>query len=107
MHVIPGGHVAGPRRHEWSKVDCEITTPEVNPADAVPIELPPGGLMIFHGLLPHETPVNNSGLRRRALQFHYQSAETKIAPQEEYRRKFAVPDGLFIGCDYSRLEKNN
>ena len=106
MHVIPGGHVAGPRRHEWSKVDCEITTPEVNPADAVPIELPPGGLMIFHGLLPHETPVNNSGLRRRALQFHYQSAETKIAPQEEYRSKFAGPDGLFIGCDYSKLEKS-
>ena len=106
MHVIPGGHVAGPRRHEWSKVDCEITTPEVNPADAVPIELPPGGLMIFHGLLPHETPVNNSGLRRRALQVHYQRAETKIAPQEEYLRKFAGPDGLFIGCDYSKLEKS-
>ncbi len=106
MHVIPGGHRQGPRKHEWSKVDCEITTPDINPADAVPIELPPGGLMIFHGLLPHETPVNNSGLRRRALQFHYQSAETQIAPQAEYRSKFAGPDGLFIGCDYSKLEKS-
>jgi phytanoyl-CoA hydroxylase len=107
MHVIPGAHRQGPRRHEWTKVDCEITTPDLNPADAVPIELPPGGLMIFDGLLPHETPVNNSGLRRRALQFHYRSAATQIAPQEEYRRKFAAPDGLFIGCDYSRLEKSN
>jgi len=106
MHVIPGGHLAGPRRHQWSKVDCEITTDEINPADSVPVELPPGGLMVFHGLLPHETPVNNSGLRRRALQFHYQSAATQIAPQEEYRRKFAGPDGLFIGCDYSKLEKS-
>ena len=107
MHVIPGGHLAGPRRHQWSKVDCEITTDEINPADSVPVELPPGGLMVFHGLLPHETPVNNSGLRRRALQFHYQSAATQIAPQEEYRRKFAGPDGLFIGCDYSKLEKSS
>jgi len=104
MHVIPGGHRAGPRRHEWTRVDCEIRTDEVNPADAVAIELPPGGLMIFDGLLPHETPVNNSGLRRRALQFHYRSAATQVAPQEEYRRKFAGPDGLFIGCDYSKLE---
>jgi phytanoyl-CoA hydroxylase len=106
MHVIPGGHRAGPRRHAWTKVDCEITTDEVNPADAVAIELPPGGLMIFDGLLPHETPVNNSGQRRRALQFHYQSAATQIAPKEEYRSKFAGPDGLFIGCDYSKLQKS-
>ena len=107
MHVIPGGHLSGPRRHEWSKVDCEITTKEINPDDAVPIELPPGGLMIFHGMLPHETPVNTSGLRRRALQFHYRSAATQLAPQEEYRSKFAGPDGLFIGCDYSKLEKSS
>lgn len=107
MHVIPGGHLRGPRKHEWTKVDCEITTHDINPADAVPIELPPGGVLIFHGLMPHETPANNSGMRRRALQFHYQSAETKIAPQEEYRSKFAAPDGLFIGCDYSKLEKSN
>ena len=106
MHVIPGGHLSGPRKHHWTKVDCEITMDEVNPADAVAVELPPGGLMIFHGMLPHETPVNNSGLRRRALQFHYQSAATQIAPQEEYRSKFAAPDGLFIGCDYSKLEKS-
>ena len=107
MHVIPGGQLNGPRRHEWSKVDCEIITKEIDPADAVPVELPPGGLMIFHGLLPHETPINNSGQRRRALQFHYQSAATQIAPKEEYRSKFVGPDGLFIGCDYSKLEKSS
>ena len=104
MHVIPNGHRSGPRRHEWTRVDCEITTEEVNPSDAVAIELPPGGLMVFDGLLPHETPVNNSGLRRRALQFHYRSAATQVAPKEEYRSKFVGSDGLFIGCDYSKLE---
>jgi phytanoyl-CoA hydroxylase len=104
MHVIPGGHLRGPRSHFWSKVDCEITTEEVNPAAAVAIELPPGGLMIFDGLLPHETPANKSTLRRRALQFHYRSAATQIVPREEHKRKFTGPDGIFIGCDYSKLE---
>jgi len=105
MHVIPGGHLSGPRKHEWTKVDCEIVTRDVNPADAVAIELPPGGILLFHGMLPHETPANNSGKRRRALQFHYRSADTQIAPQAEYRSKFSGPDGLFIGCDYSKLEE--
>ncbi len=107
MHVIPGGHRTGPRQHYWSKVDCEITTEEVNPADAVAIELPPGGMMIFDGLLPHETPANKSTLRRRALQFHYRSAATQVVPREDYMKKFARDDGLFIGCDYSKLEPVN
>lgn len=107
MHVIPGGHLRGPRKHHWTKVDCEITTDDIDPAKAVPIELPPGGLMIFHGLLPHETPVNESNLRRRALQFHYQSAETQVAPREEYMKKFAGPEGIFLGCDYSKLATKN
>lgn len=107
MHVIPGGHRTGPRPHYWSKVDCEITTEEVNPADAVAIELPPGGLMIFDGLLPHETPANKSNLRRRALQFHYRSAATQVVPREDYMKKFTRGDGLFIGCDYSKLETVN
>lgn len=103
MHVIPGGHRRGPRKHEWSRVDCEITTAEIDPADAIPIELPPGGLMIFDGLLPHETPANESNLRRRALQFHYRSAATQVVPREEYQKKFVGPEGIFIGCDYSKL----
>ena len=107
MHVIPGGHHRGPRSHYWSKVDCEIITEEVTPADAVPIELPPGGLMIFDGLLPHETPPNKSTLRRRALQFHYRSAATQVVPREDYMIKFTGPDGIFIGCDYSKLETVN
>lgn len=105
MHVIPGGHHQGPRRHEWTRVDCELTTDEIDPADAVPIELPPGGLMIFDGLLPHETPENTSNLRRRALQFHYRSAATQVVPREEYQKKFVGVEGIFIGCDYSKIGK--
>lgn len=107
MHVIPGGHRTGPREHYWSKVDCEITTGEVDAQQGLPIELPPGGLMIFDGMLPHETPPNRSNRRRRALQFHYRSAATQIVPRAEHRAKFTAPDGMFIGCDYSKFETVN
>ncbi|MDB6095337.1 MAG: hypothetical protein JWM32_2899 [Verrucomicrobia bacterium] len=106
MHVIPGGHLAGPRKHYWSKVDCEITTQEVDESKAVAVELKPGGLMIFDGMLPHETPANTSAKRRRALQFHYQSAATQVVPRPEYESKFSGPDGLFAGCDYSLVQKD-
>jgi phytanoyl-CoA hydroxylase len=105
MHVIPGGHHTGPRHHVWSKVDCEIATEQVEAGRAVAIPLPPGGLMIFHGLLPHETPANRSSLRRRALQFHYQSAATEVAPREEHRARFLGPDGMYAGCDYTVLKQ--
>jgi phytanoyl-CoA hydroxylase len=105
MHVIPGGHRAGPREHYWSKVDCEITTGEVDARQSLPIELPPGGLMIFDGMLPHETPANRSTSRRRALQFHYRSAATQIVPRAEHRAKFTAPDGMFVGCDYAKFEE--
>ena len=104
MHVIPGGHLNGTRKHYWSKVDCEITTDDVDPSLSVPIELPPGGLMIFDGMLPHETADNHSNRRRRALQFHYRSAKTEIVPREEHRQKFTGSDGMFVGCDYSKFE---
>lgn len=104
MHVIPGAHRGGPRHHVWTKVDCEITTEQVDDTQALPIPLPPGGLMIFDGLLPHETPANRSSLRRRALQFHYQSAATAIAPREEHRARFLGPDGMYAGCDYTVLK---
>ncbi|MEO6875854.1 MAG: phytanoyl-CoA dioxygenase family protein [Opitutaceae bacterium] len=106
MHVIPGGHRDGPRKHYWSKVDCEIMTAEVDESAAVAVELAPGGLMIFDGMLPHETPANTSSQRRRALQFHYQSAGTKVVPRPEYEANFAGRDGAFAGCDYSLVQKD-
>lgn len=106
MHVIPGGHLAGPRKHYWSKVDCEITTQEIDESTAVAVELKPGGMMIFDGMLPHETPANTSGMRRRALQFHYQSASTQVAPRPEYEAAFKGMDGSFAGCDYTLVQKD-
>lgn len=97
MHVIPGGHKQGPKLHYHGR-DCEIVEGRVEVNKQVPVELPPGGAMFFHGLLPHQTPPNSSPDRRRALQFHYRAATSRILPREEYDKVFAEADGTPASC---------
>jgi hypothetical protein len=87
MHVIAGGHRDGPKVHIHDR-DCEIATDRLDLSRVVPVPLPPGGAMFFHGLLPHQTPPNHSPDRRRALQFHYRSQDSRLVSREEY-------DGIF------------
>lgn len=101
MHVIPAGHKIGPKRHHHT-FDCEIVPGGIDPSDAVPVELPPGGAMFFHGLLPHQTPPNTSPDRRRALQFHYRSASSRILSREEYDGVFVEEDGTPASCAAAR-----
>jgi phytanoyl-CoA hydroxylase len=70
MHVIPGTHRDGPvvhfARRDWQICDTHVRTDQI-----VACPLPPGGLLLFDGLLHHGTPMNPTNQRRRALQFHY------------------------------------
>ncbi len=54
--------------------------------------------MFFHGMLPHQTPPNASPQRRRALQFHYRSADSRITDRDEYDAVFAEADGTPASC---------
>ena len=82
MHVIPGSHRRGPVVH-FSRRDWQICDAHVATEEDVAVPLRPGGLLFFHGLLHHGTPTNASGLRRRALQFHYRPAETPAITSQE------------------------
>ncbi len=97
MHVIPGGHHVGALKHFHSS-DCEIVKGrlETERAEAVPV--PAGGALFFYGLLPHETPPNRSANRRRALQFHFRAATSRIVDEETYNRIFAEADGTPASC---------
>jgi phytanoyl-CoA hydroxylase len=53
---------------------------------AVPLE--PGGCLLFHSLIHHGTPTNNSGLRRRAVQFHYRPQSSPKTSEEERMQIF-------------------
>jgi len=97
MHVLVGEHTRGPRRHHHT-FDCEILPDRRDSTPAVPVELPAGGAMFFSGLLPHQTPPNQSPDRRRALQFQYRSATSQIVSRAEYDRVFAEADGTPASC---------
>ena len=101
MHVIEGGHKVGALQHHHDK-DCEIVEGRLNPNDAVPVELEPGGALFFYGMLPHQTPLNESPDRRRALQFHYHSADARRTDIEEYDQIFAETDGTPASCAAAR-----
>jgi phytanoyl-CoA hydroxylase len=70
MQLLPGRHREGPIVH-FARRDWQICDNVVMGTPSVAAPLPPGGMLFFDALLPHGTPHNASGKRRRALQFHY------------------------------------
>lgn len=82
MHVIPGSHKNGPTPH-YAVRDWQICDTSVDVHKDETVELKPGGVLVFCGLLHHGTPPNMSMKSRRALQFHYApQTAVKMTPQE-------------------------
>lgn len=75
LWVQPGGH-RSPLRERFIVADgvaaLERTDPLAWPdgADAVPVEVEPGTLVVFHGLLPHYSAPNRSPRSRHAYTLH-------------------------------------
>jgi len=82
MHLLDGGHRAGPRPHfairDWQLCDAEMLG-----VDSVAVPLAPGGALFFDGLLPHGTPTNLSQSRRRAVQLHFCPAGSRRVSKAE------------------------
>ena len=95
MVIAPGSHLKGPvvhfRRRDWQICDTDVDT-----SGAMAVPLKPGGLLIFQSLLHHGTPPNDSGLRRRALQFHYRPQSAPLTSQEE---RLAIFGGEGLGAE--------
>jgi phytanoyl-CoA hydroxylase len=87
MIVVPGSHRQGPVVH-FKRRDWQICDTDVNNAHAVAVPLKPGGVLLFHSLIHHGTPTNNSGLRRRAVQFHYRPQSSPVTSEEERMKIF-------------------
>jgi phytanoyl-CoA hydroxylase len=97
MHVIPGGHLEGGFKHHHGS-DCEIAPELLETHRSVAVPIPAGGALFFYGMLPHETPSNCSPHRRRALQFHFRGAGTRIIDKEAYDRLFIDRSGRPASC---------
>lgn len=87
MHVIPGSHKDGFVPH-YAERDWQLCDTTVQVDKDITVPLSPGGTLIFHGLIHHGTPSNQSNKRRRALQLHFAAeSAVKMSPQE-YKRAF-------------------
>jgi chlorinating enzyme len=86
LWVIPGSHRRGVvypnREHDDPRYDCTVESYDFpyTDADAVPVEIPAGSVLIFNGYLLHKSLPNTAGRGyRRALVNHYMSA-TSLLP---------------------------
>ena len=61
------------------------------------VPLPPGGLLLFDGLIHHGTPANRTDTRRRAVQFHYTSPDAAWH-DEGYRQRHFGSEGKAVTC---------
>ncbi len=97
MQVWPGGQRIGALRHYHAN-DCEIVPDRLTQPETLAVPLPPGGALFFSGLLPHQTPINSSDSRRRALQFHYRAHDSRFVSDDEYNALFVEQDGTPASC---------
>ena len=97
MQLLPGRHREGPRIH-FARRDWQICDRDVLGQESVAAPLPPGGLLFFDGLLPHGTPHNDSGSRRRALQFHYAPKDVQKLSDDEERLRAFGSEGKNVTC---------
>jgi phytanoyl-CoA hydroxylase len=98
LWVAPGAH-RGPLRKRFVRtgdtthfVDLD-TTPWPALADAVPLEVPAGTLVCFHGLLPHYSAPNRSPQSRHAYTLHAIDARSRWS-QDNWLRRAAPPRGF-------------
>lgn len=96
MQLLPGRHREGPITH-FQRRDWQICDNVIMGTKSVAAPLPPGGLLLFDGLLPHGTPHNSSANRRRALQFHYAPAGITKTTAEERMKHFGS-EGKNVTC---------
>lgn len=104
MELIPGSHLAGPAPHiPHPDINlCTIDPRFVHAERRVAVPLDPGDALVFHSLAHHYTAANRSGLRRRALQFHYHQLGLEWTSLEAHRALYHDESGEYAGCTVPR-----
>ena len=92
LWVEPGGH-RGPLRERFVRDGDEVrlelldATPWPEFAGARPLEVAAGTLVVLHGLLPHYSAANRSGVSRMAYSVHAASGRGEFAGNNWLRRR--------------------
>jgi len=66
--IVPGGHLAGTRRHEWTPLGFRCL---VDPPEAEVLEVSAGSIAVFSSLTPHRTGPNRTDSVRKAYILQY------------------------------------
>jgi phytanoyl-CoA hydroxylase len=96
LWVQPGGHhgplrerfVRGPAGLRHERLDA---TPWPEPAQALPLEVSAGTLVVFHGLLPHYSAPNRSAVSRQAYTLHAVDAGSTYSADNWLQRGPELP----------------
>ena len=96
MHLLAGAHRDGPIPH-FQRRDWQICDTQMLGQTCVAAPLGPGGMLLFDALLPHGTPLNQSGARRRAVQYHYAPQSARKSVPEERLAVFGS-EGKNVSC---------
>ena len=98
LWVAPGAQ-RSPLRHvyevDWSTRTATTRTLDATPwptdAEAVPLEVPAGSLVLFHDRLPHCSYANRSDRSRLAITFHCHDSRSEWLP-ENWLQRGNLPD---------------
>lgn len=96
MVVYPGSHREGPVIH-FQRRDWQICDTHERQKEILAVPLKPGGCLLFHSLIHHGTPTNNTDQRRRAVQFHYRP-ESAVKTSKEERLAIFGEEGKDVTC---------
>ncbi len=97
----PGGH-RGPRgvlrerfvregRKAWMEQIDATPWPAADSAQAIPLEVEAGSLVVFHGLLPHYSAANRSARSRHAYTLHVTDGASRYSPRNWLQRDETLP----------------
>ena len=101
LWVLPGGHrgAMGVLREQYVcdhaagtlRMQALDTTPWPTTAQAVPLPVAAGTLIVFHGHLPHYSAPNRSAKSRLAYTLHVTDASAAYAPENWLQRSAGFP----------------
>jgi phytanoyl-CoA hydroxylase len=98
LRVAPGGHL-GPLRQRFVREGDAVRlvtldhTPWPAIQEAVPLEVPAGTLVCFHGLLPHYSAPNRSPQSRHAYTLHAIDGRSRWS-SDNWLRRAQAPTGF-------------
>jgi phytanoyl-CoA hydroxylase len=96
LWVQPGGH-RGPLREQFvsengtTRMLALDDTPWPGEAEAVPVEVTAGALVVLNGLLPHYSAPNRSAHSRHAYTLHVVDGTATYDPRNWLQRSFEFP----------------